>query len=149
MNESFMSSSLNYKKVVCLKHGSHYLQLTIIPRRTLMVRDFKFHLFVKFSLWYHAFLSSIELLTWVQYILSVKFSITSFKVSELYIEVPETATVGSLKVFRVSSFPPPLLYSIVPHLPRLTKNLQLTISALLNVENYCSCCICQSIQLFI
>uniref|UniRef100_A0A3Q7I137 ATP-dependent DNA helicase n=1 Tax=Solanum lycopersicum TaxID=4081 RepID=A0A3Q7I137_SOLLC len=28
----------------------------------------------------------------------VKFSITSFKVPELYIEVPETATVGSLKV---------------------------------------------------
>uniref|UniRef100_A0A3Q7GMF7 Telomere binding protein n=1 Tax=Solanum lycopersicum TaxID=4081 RepID=A0A3Q7GMF7_SOLLC len=33
----------------------------------------------------------------VQYILSVKFSIKSFKVPELYIEVPETATVGSLK----------------------------------------------------
>lgn len=29
---------------------------------------------------------------------SVKFSIKSFKVPELYIEVPETATVGSLKV---------------------------------------------------
>lgn len=30
--------------------------------------------------------------------ISVKFSIKSFKVPELYIEVPETATVGSLKV---------------------------------------------------
>lgn len=29
---------------------------------------------------------------------SVKFSIKSFKVPELYVEVPETATVGSLKV---------------------------------------------------
>ena len=28
----------------------------------------------------------------------MKFSIKSFKVPELYIEVPETATVGSLKV---------------------------------------------------
>lgn len=32
------------------------------------------------------------------YVLSVKFSIKSFMVPELYIEVPETATVGSLKV---------------------------------------------------
>lgn len=30
---------------------------------------------------------------------SVKFSIKSFKVPELYIEIPETATVGSLKVY--------------------------------------------------
>lgn len=31
-------------------------------------------------------------------LLSVKFSIKSFKVPELYIEVPETASVGSMKV---------------------------------------------------
>ena len=29
---------------------------------------------------------------------TVKFSIKSFRVPELFIEVPETATVGSLKV---------------------------------------------------
>lgn len=33
----------------------------------------------------------------------VKFSIKSFKVPDLYVEVPETATVGSLKVlFRIN-----------------------------------------------
>jgi hypothetical protein len=37
---------------------------------------------------------------------TVKFSIKSFRVPELYIDVPETATVGSLKVLkrRVFSF---------------------------------------------
>lgn len=30
---------------------------------------------------------------------SVKFSIKSFKVPELYVEMPETSTVGSLKVY--------------------------------------------------
>lgn len=32
----------------------------------------------------------------------VKLKIKSFKVPELYIEIPETATVGSLKVFLIT-----------------------------------------------
>lgn len=37
-------------------------------------------------------------LTLVLSLPSVKFSIKSFKIPELYIEVPETESVGSLKV---------------------------------------------------
>jgi len=34
----------------------------------------------------------------VTFLFAVKFSIKSFKVPELFIEIPENATVGSLKV---------------------------------------------------
>lgn len=39
-----------------------------------------------------------ESLTCILFLNSVKFSIKSFTVPELYIEMPETSTVGSLKV---------------------------------------------------
>lgn len=59
--------------------------------RIILLEHFNFLSFI--SLCLHELV-----LTLVVSLLSVKFSIKSFRVPELYIEVPETASVGSMKV---------------------------------------------------
>lgn len=71
--------------------------------RIILLEHFNFLSFI--SLCLHELVLTLVLL-------SVKFSIKSFRVPELYIEVPETASVGSMKVCACSL--PGLLQYIGP-----------------------------------
>lgn len=58
--------------------------------------DFIYSFLLELCYGFEEVLTSV--LTCIMLLYSVKFSIKSFRVPELYIEVPETTTVGSLKV---------------------------------------------------
>ena len=63
---------------------------------------------------------------------TVKFSIKSFRVPELYIDVPETATVGSLKVLKRQVFSFPFSLAIIFYLAEKNEK-----------ELYCQSCTLQ------